>query len=66
MSAISRYYVSRALFCMVFGGLFALAGWPWWLAVLAGVLPFAIFLWLPYCYLDRQGSWGASAGVLRH
>lgn len=47
MNAMSRYYLSRALFCVVFGGLFRLAGWPWWLAILAGVVPFAIFLWLP-------------------
>ena len=29
MNAMSRYYVSRVLFFMVFGGLFALASWPW-------------------------------------
>ena len=48
MNVMSRYYVSRALFCIVFGGLFALAGWLWWLAILAGIMPLAIFLWLPH------------------
>ena len=47
MKGMLRYYLSRALISMVFGGLVALAGTPWWGAVFAGVVMFAIFVWAP-------------------
>jgi len=47
MNAMSRYYLLGALIGVVFGGLFALAGMPWWVAILAGIVPFAWFLWAP-------------------
>ncbi len=47
MTGLSRYYLSRALISLAFGGLLALTGSPWWMAVLVGLLVFALFLWAP-------------------
>jgi hypothetical protein len=45
---MSRYYISRAIVAIVFGSLFALAGSPWWLALLIGMAAFAWFLYAPH------------------
>ena len=47
MTGMTRYYLSRALISVAFGGLFVLTGSPWWKATLAGIIPFALFLWAP-------------------
>ena len=47
MTGMSQYYISRAFISLAFGGIFALAGSPWWMAVLMGVMIFAFFLWAP-------------------
>ncbi len=47
MTGMSRYYVSRALISVIIGGLLALMGLHWGMAVLGGVLVFAFFLWAP-------------------
>jgi len=47
MTGISRYYLSRALLSLTFGGLLALTGSPLWMAVLVGLLVFVLFLWAP-------------------
>lgn len=47
MTGLSRYYITRALISLAFGGLFALTGSPWWMAVLTGLIVFALFLWAP-------------------
>jgi len=44
---LSSYYISRTLISAGFGGLFALTGASWWLAVLAAATAFAFFLWAP-------------------
>jgi hypothetical protein len=48
MKDMLRYYLSRAFISMVFGGLVALVGTPWWGAVLVGMMMFAIFVWAPH------------------
>ena len=45
MRGLSRYYLSRALVSAVLASLVALAGAPWWGAVLAGIVLFAFFIW---------------------
>jgi len=44
---MSRYYISRTLISAALGGLFALTGASWWMAVLAAATAFAFFLWVP-------------------
>jgi len=44
---MARYYIIRVIFSIVFGGLFALLGCPWWMAVLAGLLMLAWFFYAP-------------------
>ena len=41
------YYLSRALLSLAFGAFFALTGSSWWVALLAGGIAFAFFLWAP-------------------
>ena len=48
MSGMSRYYISRAIVSMAFGGLFALTGSPWWVALLVGIVAFALFVFAPH------------------
>jgi hypothetical protein len=45
---MTRYYLSRAFISVAFGGLFVLAGSPWWVAALTGAITFALFLWAPH------------------
>ena len=45
MKGLSRYYLSRALLSAALAALLVLGGLPWWGAVLAGVLVFALFVW---------------------
>ncbi len=47
MTGMSRYYLSRILLSVAFGGLFALTGSPWWMAVLASAALIALFLYAP-------------------
>ena len=47
MKGMSRYYISRTLISAALGGLFALTGASWWMAVLAGGIAFVLFLWAP-------------------
>ena len=44
---MTSYYVSRIIISIVLGGLFALLGAQWWMAVLAGLLALAVFLYAP-------------------
>jgi len=48
MSGMSRYYLSRVLISLAFGGLFALTGSPWWMAVLFSAVLIALFLYAPH------------------
>lgn len=48
MSGMSRYYISRAIVSTAFGGLFALTGSPWWVALLVGIVAFALFVFAPH------------------
>jgi hypothetical protein len=41
------YFVSRAAISIAVGGLFVLAGAPWWMAAGAGVVALAFFIWAP-------------------
>jgi hypothetical protein len=43
----SLHYLIRIAISILWGGLFALAGWPWWLAVILGGILFAWFIWAP-------------------
>jgi hypothetical protein len=45
MKGLSRYYLGRAMISAAFAALAALAGAPWWAAVLAGIVPFGLFVW---------------------
>lgn len=47
MSGMSRYYVSRAIVSIAFGGLFVFTGSPWWVGLLIAVLTFGWFLYAP-------------------
>ena len=47
MRGLSRYYISRTLISAALGGLFALTGASWWMALLATATAFAFFLWAP-------------------
>jgi hypothetical protein len=47
MNGMTRYYVSRALISASLGGILAITGLEWWLAVIIGATIFAIFLWAP-------------------
>jgi len=48
MTGMSRYYISRILVSVAFGGLFALTGSPWWMAVLTSIVLIALFLYAPH------------------
>ena len=45
MKGLSRYYLVRAVISAAVAALAALAGAPWWTAVLAGIVPFGLFVW---------------------
>lgn len=45
MRGLSRYYISRTVISAALGGLFALSGASWWMAVLVTAAAFAFFLW---------------------
>ena len=47
MRGLSRYYMSRTVISAALGGLFALTGASWWMALLATVTACAFFLWAP-------------------
>lgn len=47
MTGMSGYYITRALISVALGALLALAGLPWWGALLTSVGTFAFFLWVP-------------------
>jgi hypothetical protein len=47
MTGMTRYYVSRIVFAIALGLLFAFTGSPWWMAALIGGLALAFFLWAP-------------------
>ena len=47
MTGMTRYYLSRAVISIALGGLFALAGAAWWMAVAVGALALAFFIWAP-------------------
>jgi hypothetical protein len=44
---MTNYYLSRMIISIVLGGLFALLGAQWWMAVLAGLLALAVFFLSP-------------------
>ena len=48
MIGMSRYYISRAFISVAFGGLWALTGSAWWMAVLVSAILFALFLYAPH------------------
>jgi uncharacterized membrane protein len=48
MTGMSRYYISRVFISAAFGGLFALTGSPWWMAVPVSVVLIALFLYAPH------------------
>jgi uncharacterized membrane protein len=48
MTGMSRYYVSRVVISLAFGGLFALTGSSWWMAVLVSAVLIALFLYAPH------------------
>jgi hypothetical protein len=48
MKGMQLYYISRAILSVAFGGLFVLAGSPWWMGMVIGGLAFAFFLWAPH------------------
>ena len=45
MKGLSRYYLVRVVISAVLAALVALAGAPWWGAVLAGLVIFGLFVW---------------------
>jgi hypothetical protein len=45
MKGLYRYYLVRAVISAVLAALVALAGAPWWGALLAGVVTFGLFVW---------------------
>ena len=47
MTGMTWYYVSRAAISIAVGGLFVLAGAPWWMAAGVGVVALAFFMWAP-------------------
>jgi hypothetical protein len=44
---MTGYYVSRMMIAIFLGGLFALLGAQWWIAVLAGLMAAAVFFYAP-------------------
>jgi hypothetical protein len=48
MTGMSRYYISRTFISVAFGGLFALTGSPWWMAVLVSAVLITLFLYAPH------------------
>jgi hypothetical protein len=62
MTGSSRHYLIRMLISIIWGGLFALLGWPWWSAVIMGGIAFAWFLWAPrsgrYVVRSESGGFG--------
>jgi hypothetical protein len=65
MTSRYRYYIVRALVSAAFGIVFALAGLPWWGALIVAVGAFVLFLWAP-----RSGRYlvqpEGGAAPLRH
>jgi hypothetical protein len=64
MTGMSRYYISRILVSVAFGGLFALTGSPWWMAVLTSIVLIALFLYAPHSgryAVHPELSYGPSA-----
>jgi hypothetical protein len=47
MTGMTWYYLSRAAISMAAGGLFVLAGAPWWMAAGIGAVTLAFFIWAP-------------------
>lgn len=47
MNRMFSYYLSRVVISAALGGILALAGSPWWMAVSIGVLALAFFVWAP-------------------
>ncbi len=47
MTSTFAYYVTRALVSAALGIVFALAGVPWWGALIVAVGAFALFVWAP-------------------
>ena len=47
MTGMTWYHVSRAVISIAVGGLFVLAGAPWWMAAGVGVVALAFFIWVP-------------------
>lgn len=45
---MTAYYVTRIILAVALGGLFALLGAPWWMALLAGLLALAFFIYAPH------------------
>lgn len=48
MPGMSRYYVSRALLSIALGVFLIFNGSQWWLAGLASITAFGLFLWAPH------------------
>jgi len=44
---MTSYYISRMIISIVLGGLFALLGAQWWMAILIGLLALAVFIYAP-------------------
>jgi hypothetical protein len=47
VNKMTAYYITRTVIAIILGGLFALLGAPWWMALLAGVLALAFFIYAP-------------------
>ena len=47
MTSKVGYYITRVLVSVVLGGLFWLAGLPWWVAPIVTLVMLAFFLWVP-------------------
>ena len=45
---MSRYYISRALISLAFGGLFAITGAPLWMSILTCLVLLALFFYAPH------------------
>lgn len=45
MKGLNRYYLVRAVISAALAALVALAGAPWWGALLAGLVIFGLFVW---------------------
>ena len=47
MTSKVGYYITRALVSVALGGLFWLAGLPWWVAPIVTLVMLVFFLWVP-------------------